>query len=255
MIPYLRKLRLQLVSQNNFGKYLLYAVGEILLVVIGILIAIQIDNANESKKERSREIQYLVNIQKDLGISITEMDQYIASRRKIIAAAQRIITYFEGVLITDYSAFNADGIMVYNWQKYYQSNNTFQELINSGNLAIISNDSIKNMLLNIESQYKKLKSEEDHYRFDTETTLYDPLYEVTDLKPMINNFEFRVTNGLSGKNDELKAENFDEFFKSKRLKNGFTLTILEYNTMNVQMQRLKEMSIELIDLIDRKIRE
>jgi len=51
MIKFFRKIRQQLLTENKFSKYLLYAIGEIVLVVIGILIALQIDNANEIKKQ------------------------------------------------------------------------------------------------------------------------------------------------------------------------------------------------------------
>ena len=50
MIKFFRKIRQGLVSQNKFNKYLIYAIGEIILVVIGILIALQINNWNEERK-------------------------------------------------------------------------------------------------------------------------------------------------------------------------------------------------------------
>ncbi|GAB1308538.1 hypothetical protein KH5_12210 [Urechidicola sp. KH5] len=55
MIKFFRKIRQKLLSENKFSKYLLYAIGEIILVVIGILIALQINNLNEQKK-RDKEI-------------------------------------------------------------------------------------------------------------------------------------------------------------------------------------------------------
>lgn len=56
MIKFFRKIRLQLFSENKFSKYLIYAIGEILLVVIGILIALQIGNINEERKKREQGI-------------------------------------------------------------------------------------------------------------------------------------------------------------------------------------------------------
>jgi len=53
MIKFFRKIRQKMLTENKFSKYLLYAVGEIILVVIGILIALQINNLNESKKEQN----------------------------------------------------------------------------------------------------------------------------------------------------------------------------------------------------------
>ncbi len=52
MISFFRKLRQQLIVENRFSKYLTYAIGEIFLVVIGILIALSINNWNIEKKEK-----------------------------------------------------------------------------------------------------------------------------------------------------------------------------------------------------------
>ena len=57
MIKFLEKIRHKLLIENKFSKYLLYAIGEIILVVIGILIALQIKNWNEENKERRVEKQ------------------------------------------------------------------------------------------------------------------------------------------------------------------------------------------------------
>jgi len=62
MIRFFRTLRQRLLAENRFSKYLLYAVGEILLVVIGILIALQIDNWNEERKFRSAQRKFLEDL-------------------------------------------------------------------------------------------------------------------------------------------------------------------------------------------------
>lgn len=240
--------------ENKVTRYLFYAAGEIFLVVVGILIALAINNQNDMRKDRAREIHYLENIKTDLDINLAEMDRYLEIRTECIAAANRILEHFDGKPITDYSAFNADGVMIYSWQKFWQNNNTFQELVNSGNLALISNDAIKKKLLDIESLYKKMKSEEDHFRFDTETLIYEPLYELMDLNPLVNNFEYRVSNGQSGRDMPLTSEYFGEYLKNTKLKNGFVMTVLEFNTMNGQMLEMKQMTEELIALIDLDIK-
>ncbi len=66
MIKFTRKLRLNLILDGKIGGYLKYATGEILLVVIGILIAIQINNWNESKKLNIKEIEFLSSVVNDL---------------------------------------------------------------------------------------------------------------------------------------------------------------------------------------------
>jgi len=255
MIKFFRKIRQKMLTENKFGKYLLYAIGEILLVVIGILIALQINNQNDLKKIRVKEVHYLENIKTDLKINIQELDDYIKTRTQGIEAANIILEHIEGRSIDDLEEFNALGVQIYNWQKFHQNNNTFQELVGSGNLALISNDSIKNTLLDIETLYKKLKSEEEHYRFDTEELIYKPLYKIMDLNPMVNNFQYRLSNGSVGRNIKLSEDYYKEFLTNTEIKNGFVMTILEFSTMNAQMLEMKNMSVNLIKHIDIEIKE
>ena len=63
-----------MLTENKFSKYLIYAVGEIILVVIGILIALQLNNANNDSIEKAREIKYLINIKIDLYKDIENLE-------------------------------------------------------------------------------------------------------------------------------------------------------------------------------------
>ncbi|MGB5316110.1 MAG: DUF6090 family protein [Robiginitalea sp.] len=58
MIKFFRKIRQRLLTENNFNRYLVYAIGEIILVVIGILIALQINNWNQNRLNENLEYQY-----------------------------------------------------------------------------------------------------------------------------------------------------------------------------------------------------
>jgi hypothetical protein len=254
MVVFVRKLRRRLLAENALGRYLAYAAGEIVLVVIGILIALQINNYNDQRKDRARELGYLANVRADLAANITEMDRYLMTRTDGIAAAQRIIDHFDGKPIEDASAFNADGVSIYSWQRYYQNNNTYQELVNSGNFALLSNDRIKHGLLDLEAQYKKMKGEEDHFRFDAETLLYHPLYETMDLNPIVLDFAYRASNGQVGRDGLLTPRTFEEYLANRMLKNGFVMTILEFQTMNEQMMEMKRLSQVLMDEIDMEMK-
>ncbi|RNC92090.1 MAG: hypothetical protein ED555_02990 [Allomuricauda sp.] len=74
MIKFFRRIRQKLLSENTFSKYLLYAVGEIILVVIGILIALQINTWNEERKERLREQAILKSLSIDFRTNIDNVD-------------------------------------------------------------------------------------------------------------------------------------------------------------------------------------
>jgi hypothetical protein len=240
-------------KKNRISRYLLYAIGEIILVVIGILIALEINTQNDLKKQRAKEIHYLENIKMDLEFSKKELENYIATRKQLIENASLILEYFEGKELSDLTVFNELAVPIYSWQKYHQNNNTYQELINSGNLALLTNDSIKTMLMNLESLYKIMKSEEEHFRFDTEELIYKPLYSIMDLNRLVKNFSYRVSNGQVGEDISLSREEFEPYMANIKLKNGFAMAVLEFNVINSHLTDMKEMSEMLIQHIDQEI--
>src|SRR5665811_200014 len=77
MIKFFRKIRQNLLTENKFSKYLIYAIGEIVLVVIGILIALSINNWNENSINKRLETNYLIRISKDLENDYLEFDDAI----------------------------------------------------------------------------------------------------------------------------------------------------------------------------------
>ncbi|WP_372946177.1 DUF6090 family protein [Muriicola sp.] len=254
MIPFFRKLRQKLLDENRFSRYLLYAIGEILLVVIGILIALQINNYNEAKKQRRQEVHYLENLKTDLQLNIAELDNYIAVRNGRIESANKVLEYFEGKPLTDLNEFAYHTTNIYIWQKFTQQDNTFQELVNSGNLALISNDSIKDGLLNLQALYSKLKNEEAHFRYDAEVLLYEPSYGVLDLNPIVKNFTYQVTQGQAGEDVELPRANYEAMLKDLKQKNGFVMAVYEFSVMNAQFEAMKVLCNQIIELIDKELR-
>ncbi len=74
MIKFFRKIRKKLLQENRFSKYLLYAIGEIILVVIGILIALQVSNFNEQRKQQEQAIQLKKALQSELKADIELMN-------------------------------------------------------------------------------------------------------------------------------------------------------------------------------------
>ena len=77
MIRFFRNLRLRVLSANKFSKYLLYAIGEVVLVVIGILIAVQINNWNENRKIGDIRTTIYQNLLEDLRSDSNYIDEKI----------------------------------------------------------------------------------------------------------------------------------------------------------------------------------
>ncbi len=70
MIKFFRKIRQKMLIENRFRQYLIYAIGEIFLVVIGILIALQINNWNQNLKELKKENELLISLQQEISANI-----------------------------------------------------------------------------------------------------------------------------------------------------------------------------------------
>ena len=83
MIKFFRKIRQRLLSENKFSKYILYAIGEIFLVVIGILIALQINNLNQSKQDQSQLKASLEFVKQNLNEDIRNLNNQIEYNERI----------------------------------------------------------------------------------------------------------------------------------------------------------------------------
>ena len=95
MIKFFRKIRQKLLSENKFSKYLIYAIGEIFLVVIGILIALQINNWNEEKKTKAVEIEILTQFKEDLNDDIESINRVEFWIRKVINSSNIVVDHLK----------------------------------------------------------------------------------------------------------------------------------------------------------------
>ncbi len=130
MIQFFRKIRGNLLSENKFSKYLLYAIGEILLVIIGILFAIQINNKNTERIEREifeSNLQYVLeDIEKDKAelLEIQERRKIVENQIKLILGVVK-----EGKTLTPMEILSNLGI--FNWQYYHRNYIGFERIMSS----------------------------------------------------------------------------------------------------------------------------
>ena len=91
MFPFLRKIRQRLLTQNKVSGYLLYAIGEIVLVVIGILIALQINNWNEQQKQNKLEKEYYCRLLEDVIQDREQVTNLIAQSESRLKASNQAV--------------------------------------------------------------------------------------------------------------------------------------------------------------------
>ena len=144
MIHFFRRIRKGLVNRERVGKYLLYAVGEIVLVVIGILIALQINNANERRKERQLEITLLEGLRSDL---ITDLDQIDGRVNISLRDLKLTIARFDSAVRAPELNLNyLDSIFfrrcIRPRNTFFPTEGTYKTIINTGSSNIISNNDL-----------------------------------------------------------------------------------------------------------------
>ncbi|MBC2839776.1 DUF6090 family protein [Robiginitalea sp. SC105] len=145
MITFFRKLRRRLLSENRVTRYMLYAFGEIVLVVIGILIALQINNWNESQKEIREEAILLRSLLADLEQAESQSDEMMQAEEWIIMATTQALglAAAEGeprpFLMNDSIAFE----ILWSAQTVFPVINAYKELQSSGRAFGIRDSSIR----------------------------------------------------------------------------------------------------------------
>jgi len=253
MIRLFRKIRHQLLSKDKYSIYLLYAGGEIILVVIGILFALQIDNWNDQRKERVKELDYLKAIKNDLELNQKEVESFIQLKQTAIESANIIIKYFENDTITNPSYFNLHNLNVSITNRFEEKNNTFKELENSGQLTLISNQEIKNLLLDMDLIYRRIEFWTNHLYNDLRELNYAIQFHKVDLDPTIKNLTYQLSGGQLGVNVEPSIEQYRILLSDLGYKNSFVLS--NYNNQMIigNLEEVIEESNRLIALIDEEL--
>lgn len=153
MLPLLRKVRKSLMEPGSAGKYLLYAIGEILLVVIGILIALQVNTANENRQKSYQERVYLENLRDDLTLQIEMLEVYIEFETIITDHATELARHYEargGFRDMDSLMPKLNDLTV-RWT-FTNANTTLKEMLSSGQINLINNRDLKKDLIAFNEQ-------------------------------------------------------------------------------------------------------
>jgi hypothetical protein len=149
MIKFFRKLRFSSLSRKRFPKYLLYATGEIVLVVIGILIALQINRWNEGEKNNDLEEQYRNRLLEDLKEEKAIMQATINYSEEVHRHALKAIVKIENPTLLDENPAETliDFYQASQIQDPASAKSTYQELIASGQINLLDDIDLKTSLI------------------------------------------------------------------------------------------------------------
>jgi Family of unknown function (DUF6090) len=147
MIKFFRKIRYNLMEQNKTGKYLKYAVGEIILVVIGILIALQINNWNQNRIEANEELNILKALKVGLETDLNDLNYNAISIENSINSANTVIQRLENDEPYRDSVADHLGFMMFP-VKFLYSTSAFETLKSKG-IDLIKNPQVRDAIVDV----------------------------------------------------------------------------------------------------------
>ncbi len=187
MLTFLRKLRRSLIASGSARKYLLYAVGEVALVVIGILIALQINNWNEDRKSKNRLLSHYAELKEEINYDLRQIEEIIQSLEKIDGQGMYMRSFLnQEFTIRDTTRLKKAFLEAGYYVAFDASRMAYDNLVNSGDINMITNKKLTRLLGEFHNQggwdksviagYVRQTIEEyHHYRH----TLTEPLMDRT----------------------------------------------------------------------------
>ena len=230
MIKIFRRIRYDLMEKNKTGKYFKYAIGEIILVVIGILIALQINNWNEARKKSSLTKTYRLKLIEELNSDIKNLT-FLDSMNLIYTS--RILNHISNNDLTKRKIAlpinqSHDNYVI---ATFYSKTYSINTLLNTGELALFL-DSEKQLII-------QLKESLERYRF-YESTEIETVY--SDFRSIKNEFDFISAYGYSSKLGDQELNDV-QYYNYR----NFLAEILKLYKMQSNIySRIKTLSEELV---------
>ena len=184
MIKFFRKIRQGLLTENKFGKYLIYAIGEIVLIAIGILIALSLNNWNENRKVRIKEVTFLDKLTKEINEDIIRLNRNDSIVAIQVSQSKKALKLFH-LAKTVKDIIRVDSLFSFQWDNLYINVSTYDEMINTGNFYTLKNKSLQKRIVNY---YNSVKGDQIYIQLVNETS------EGLRNSPNLNSFNYLINN-------------------------------------------------------------
>ena len=218
MIKFFRKIRQNLLTENKFSKYIIYAIGEIILVVIGILIALQINNWNENNKLESKRTQLVERLTIELNREVENIKYRIDFAENINNSVTTLMNLF-GETISENKHKEIDSLLPWTTLDYeltFQLN-TLLEARDNGQISLIKSDSLRTNLYELITLAGYIKEREKILNDDKNSFLRPFLYENVNRRNM--KFRFKEFHEEKVGDSKLRKTDYDTLFKNREFEN------------------------------------
>ncbi len=209
MLSFFRNNRQNLLAENRFTRYLVYAIGEIILVVIGILIALQINNWNQDRIERKETRVLLSNLKLDVEADIDNLIEQQSGLRSRKDWADYILKSIDEQKVTDSTMF-ITAITRVGWiMDYSQTFPTYSEILSTGKLSYIKSENLKKALANYQTEvedYRQIVSSYNLSLKETERSAIGHLNGMPEGSNLMNPDPAELYNGVSFNLNTIKED-------------------------------------------------
>ena len=250
MIKFFRHIRKSYLMENKTSKYFKYAIGEIVLVVIGILIALQINNWNEEKKERKIEKNYVISLIEDLEIDTTKLSVLIKAYEKKEFEIDTVLRTYSKLSNSYNDTLWRNLPSVIQFPDFIYTDRTMQQLENSGGMRFILNKDALNAIIDYDLSVKHLLESyipDLNFYYQNSNQMWFEIMDIedyeTDLKKMsVQEMEKGNKNYLL-KNDKATLGKFNNIIRNFKI----DVTLIKESEMD-----LKTKAKRLITLLEKE---
>ena len=189
MIKFFRHIRRNLLETGKTGKYFKYAIGEIALVMIGILLALQVNTWNEGRKLKNEEQELLTNLSMSFKSKLSELENKNTGRAENIKGIDKLLYLISnnGETISEDEMYKILGDM-HTWYYVNEEFSIIEMLFSSGKINTISNDSLKSKLISWPDKMEEML-EEQRVLQDLVTNKINPLInEYVSFRDIANSY-------------------------------------------------------------------
>jgi len=245
MIKFFRRIRQKLLAENKFSKYLLYATGEVILIVIGILLALYLNNLNNEKASTLVEIELLNELKANIRGSIKSFGRTIESEKEYLAYNVLILDYldnkrpYDDILLKPFST--------YFWTVSSNPISGGYTYLKSKGIDLITNDSLRqNLSVLFENEFLIIKEENEVWANNLQQNISYPYH--------VNHFRrYFLKDSISGYNEVTKPFNYNDLINDNTFK-SINAEIISNRNWNINsLQDLIKKSEVVVKEIEKEL--